>query len=277
MKRIGESNEEKEEESLDPNNTKLKIFRLDKEGMNPVFDPNITEYYFIAGPDVQNLLVTAIPENEKANVKITGNANLKQGINMITIEVTSENQTKKQEYKIQVTKTDDVEKANASLETLAIENYDLLPSFDPNHTNYQIEVNDTTESVKILAIPQKIGAQVKIEGGQSLDFGKNKILVTVIAENGITIKKYEIQVYRRNEEEEKIWQEQKKVNAVQLNTKINTNSEEIKEESNQIEEEFINENQDEEKENSIFFISAVVIIALGIISFVIYQRRKKNR
>ena len=229
MKRIGESNEEKEEGSLDPNNTKLKIFRLDKEGMNPVFDPNITEYYFIAGPDVQNLLVTAIPENEKANVKITGNANLKQGINMITIEVTSENQTKKQEYKIQVTKTDDVEKANASLETLAIENYDLLPSFDPNHTNYQIEVNDTTESVKILAIPQKIGAQVKIEGGQSLDFGKNKILVTVIAENGITIKKYEIQVYRRNEEEEKIWQEQKKVNAVQLNTKINTNSEEIKE------------------------------------------------
>ena len=95
MKRIGESNEEKEEGSLDPNNTKLKIFRLDKEGMNPVFDPNITEYYFIAGPDVQNLLVTAIPENEKANVKITGNANLKQGINMITIEVTSENQTKK--------------------------------------------------------------------------------------------------------------------------------------------------------------------------------------
>ncbi|HIU51509.1 MAG TPA: cadherin-like beta sandwich domain-containing protein [Candidatus Merdicola faecigallinarum] len=277
MKRIGESNEEKEEGSLDPNNTKLKIFRLDKEGMNPVFDPNITEYYFIAGPDVQNLLVTAIPENEKANVKITGNVNLKQGINMITIEVTSENQTKKQEYKIQVTKTDDVEKANASLETLAIENYDLLPSFDPNHTNYQIEVNDTTESVKILAIPQKIGAQVKIEGGQSLDFGKNKILVTVIAENGITIKKYEIQVYRRNEEEEKIWQEQKKVNAVQLNTKINTNSEEIKEESNQIEEEFINENQDEQKENSIFFISAVVIIALGIISFVIYQRRKKNR
>lgn len=275
MKRIGESNEEKEEGSLDPNNTKLKIFRLDKEGMNPVFDPNITEYYFIAGPDVQNLLVTAIPENEKANVKITGNVNLKQGINMITIEVTSENQTKKQEYKIQVTKTDDVEKANASLETLAIENYDLLPSFDPNHTNYQIEVNDTTESVKILAIPQKIGAQVKIEGGQSLDFGKNKILVTVIAENGITIKKYEIQVYRRNEEEEKIWQEQKKVNAVQLNTKINTNSEEIKEESNQIEEEFINENQDEQKENSIFFISAVVIIALGIISFVIYQRRKK--
>lgn len=277
MKRIGESNEEKEEGSLDPNNTKLKIFRLDKEGMNPVFDPNITEYYFIAGPDVQNLLVTAIPENEKANVKITGNVNLKQGINMITIEVTSENQTKKQEYKIQVTKTDDVEKANASLETLAIENYDLLPSFDPNHTNYQIEVNDTTESVKILAIPQKIGAQVKIEGGQSLDFGKNKILVTVIAENGITIKKYEIQVYRRNEEEEKIWQEQKKVNAVQLNTKINTNSEEIKEESNQIEEEFMNENQDEQKENSIFFISAVVIIALGIISFVIYQRRKKNR
>ena len=277
MKRIGESNEEKEEGSLDPNNTKLKIFRLDKEGMNPVFDPNITEYYFIAGPDVQNLLVTAIPENEKANVKITGNANLKQGINMITIEVTSENQTKKQEYKIQVTKTDDVEKANASLETLAIEYYDLLPSFDPNHTTYQIEVNDTTESVKILAIPQKIGAQVKIEGGQSLDFGKNKILVTVIAENGITIKKYEIQVYRRNEEEEKIWQEQKKVNAVQLNTKINTNSEEIKEESNQIEEEFINENQDEQKENSIFFISAVVIIALGIISFVIYQRRKKNR
>lgn len=275
MKRIGESNEEKEEGSLDPNNTKLKIFRLDKEGMNPVFDPNITEYYFIAGPDVQNLLVTAIPENEKANVKITGNVNLKQGINMITIEVTSENQTKKQEYKIQVTKTDDVEKANASLETLAIENYDLLPSFDPNHTNYQIEVNDTTESVKILAIPQKIGAQVKIEGGQSLDFGKNKILVTVIAENGITIKKYEIQVYRRNEEEEKIWQEQKKVNAVQLNTKINTNSEEIKEESNQIEE-FINENQDEQKENSIFFISAVVIIALGIISFVIYQRRKKT-
>ena len=152
--------------------------------------------------DITDIDVLAISKNPNASVEISGNKGLKQGLNTITISVTSEDKTKRNEYKIQVTKTANLELANTNLETLAIENALLNPPFDNIETKYKTEVSNKIEKLNILAIPQNEKAKVQIIGGDNLKVGKNIIEITVTAANGITKRKYQIEVYKRNEEQE---------------------------------------------------------------------------
>ena len=88
------------------NNSMLKIMRLDKEGIIPEFSPDIKEYYFTTDLSTNSLNITAIPEAENSKVSIIGNENLKEGLNKILIEVTSNDNTSKSVYAINATKTD---------------------------------------------------------------------------------------------------------------------------------------------------------------------------
>ena len=144
------------------NNSMLKIMRLDKEGITPEFSPDIKEYYFTTDLSTNSLNITAIPEAENSKVSITGNENLKEGLNKILIEVTSSDNTSRSVYVINVTKTDNKEAANANLETLAIENVDLEPIFETNILNYKASVANDVESINILAVPEKIEGKVWI-------------------------------------------------------------------------------------------------------------------
>lgn len=183
-------------------NTKLQELRLDIPGLVPKFSATIYEYYLTVSNDITDIEITAISKNSNDNVEISGNKRLKQGLNIITISVTSEDKTKKTEYKIQVTKTANLELANTNLETLAIEDTLLYPPFDNAETNYKAEISENTEKLNILAIPQNEKAKVQIVGNDNLKVGKNIIEVTVTAVNGITKRKYQIEVYKRNEEQE---------------------------------------------------------------------------
>lgn len=215
-----ENEEEQEEtgESEDPNTSLLKTLRINEEGLSPSFSPDITEYYFVAGEDIQNLEVTAIPENKEETVHITGNKNLKEGLNTITIEVLSENQENKTEYQIHVTKTAKIEEANTNLETLAIENQMLYPAFDNNTTSYQVQVENTVEEVRILAVPEDMEAIVTIQGEGiagnipektiSLKEGDNLVKIEVTAKDKITKKEFQINIHKNNEEEQKIYEEE---------------------------------------------------------------------
>ena len=114
-------------------------------------------------------------------------------------------------YKIYVTKTTNVELANANLEILAVREGFLNPEFDYNITNYKVEIPNQTEKIEILAIPQSQKATVSISGNNEMKVGNNVIQINVIAEDGITNKKYELIVHRRNEQEElKIWARKRK-------------------------------------------------------------------
>lgn len=183
-------------------NAKLQELRLDIPGLVPKFSATIYEYYLTVSNDITDIEITAISKNSNDNVEISGNKRLKQGLNIITISVTSEDKTKKTEYKIQVTKTANLELANTNLETLAIEDTLLYPPFDNAETNYKAEISENTEKLNILAIPQNEKAKVQIVGNDNLKVGKNIIEVTVTAVNGITKRKYQIEVYKRNEEQE---------------------------------------------------------------------------
>jgi hypothetical protein len=71
-------------------NANLKELHLSTEGLSPAFQKNTTKYNIIVGNDINQISINAIPEDSNANVSITGNTNLKTGVNQIKIVVTAQ-------------------------------------------------------------------------------------------------------------------------------------------------------------------------------------------
>lgn len=258
-----------EQLNVSDDNSNLKILRLNHEGISPVFDKYVKEYYFIANSNIQNLDVTAIPEDTEATVTISGNNNLKMGENIIDIEVESKNKTKTSIYKIYVTRTENIEKANANLETLAVRQGTLEPEFDNSKTKYNVEISNSVEKIDILAIPQKENATVKILGNGELKVGDNNIQVIVTAENGTTNKKYDIFVHRRNEEEEIKYKEEQEYQAERLSSILEGKKDEIQ-----------NKNDGKENNEKMKFRNLIIVLSISVVlivsTIVIYKIRIKK-
>jgi len=255
--------------NVSDDNANLKIFRINHVGMTPEFNKDTKEYYFIADDTINTLEVTAIPENEGAKVTISGNENLKIGLNVINIYVQSKDSSKTETYKIYVTKTSNVEMANANLENLAIRQAILNPEFDANVTNYYIEVANNVDKLDILAISQDIKASVKITGNDQLKVGGNRVNIIVVAQDGITTKKYEIIVYRRNEAEEEENKEERNVQMEKLSTILEENKED------RIDE--ITPNNEKENKSNLAFICIAVIISIVITIIIMHIIRKGKK
>ena len=253
-------------QSNDKNNTNLAILRLNKPGIVPNFSEKIKEYYINVNESINDLEITAVPENSNSKIDIIGNKNLKTGLNTIIIKVTSENNQNETEYKIYVTKTSNEETANAQLETLAIENQTLEHNFIENITDYTAQVDNNVKSLNILAIPQNENAKVTIEGANDLKVGDNTVIVTVIAENEVTFKKYKITVHRRNEQEQK--EEEYKQNNVNIKqVSLIDNSKQIIDKKQ--------ENMQIKSENSLLLVGGILLIILvsGIVIIRIFKKK----
>ncbi len=81
-------------------NSNLEILAIENYLLNPPFDNSITQYKLEVSNDAINLNVFAVPESEQGKVTISGNENLKEGNNNITVTVTAPNGITKREYKI---------------------------------------------------------------------------------------------------------------------------------------------------------------------------------
>ena len=251
------------------NNSMLKIMRLDKEGIIPEFSPDIKEYYFTTDLSTNSLNITAIPEAENSKVSIIGNENLKEGLNKILIEVTSNDNTSKSVYVINVTKTNNKDTANANLETLAIENVDLEPIFDTNILNYKVSVANDVKSINVFAIPEKIEGKVEISGNTEIKEGDNSVTIKVIAPNGYTYKNYIINVHRRTKEEDVKLEKEQKANTEQLNEILKEKGIEFLSSGEMI------ENKNYEKDNKrVIIIVFVIVIVVGM--FIIYKIKNKK-
>ena len=253
----------------DDSSLNLGIMRTNQEGITPNFNAEILEYYLVVDETVNNLDITAIPVSKKAEIVIVGNKNLKSGINKVKITVSLNGNSKT--YTINVTKTDNPNKANANLETLAIQNYTLEPEFQNSITNYHVEVANTENLANILAIAEDSSAKVKIEGNNELKYGSNNVVVTVTARDGITEKKYNIDVYKRNDEEERAYKEEAKENNEEVNRLLEEKS--IETEENKENQEDNNEVKDKSK----VILIVVIILAIIVIGVVIIAVRKYTR
>ena len=175
-------------------NADLKSLKVNVEGMSPEFDKNTTEYYLIVDLSVEKIDVTATADHEKASVKVTGNNSIKLGENTININVTAEDGTVKK-YVINVTKVDNVELADASLQSIEISNYKIYPTFKPDVYRYNLMVNNEIDKLDLVAKAEKENAKVEITGNENLKEGENIKEITVTAEDGVTVRKYRINTY----------------------------------------------------------------------------------
>lgn len=183
-------------------NANLKELHLNIEGLTPSFNKNTTNYNIVVDNTVENINITAVPEDSNAKVSITGNTNLQVGLNKISIKVTAPDNKTIKTYTINVTKTDNPDLANASLENLAIENVTLNPEFNANVLQYTAEIGSNVETLNILAVPQIEGATVNIQGKDNIQFGENIITVSVVARDEVTTKDYVVNLYKKTQEEE---------------------------------------------------------------------------
>lgn len=244
-------------------NNNIKSLQLDTEGISPAFNKNKTQYYIIIPNEILNINVTAVPEDSKSTVQISGNKNIPEGNSRIIILVTAENGNKK-EYFINVTKTNNPELSNSNLENLAIENATLTPEFNADVTDYIAEISSEITQLNILAVPQNVNAQVRIVGNENLQIGENTITITVLAQDGQTSKIYNIVVNKSEDtSENKAIDENEQGNNINQQGKVSNESVDRKIKNNA---------------QNINILSWIIIISILVVSgiVIIVVIKKKN-
>ena len=260
--------EEEIGESNNRSNSKLQNLRLNIEGLVPEFNKDVFDYYLTINNNINNLEILTVPENKNSKIEIIGNENLKEGLNIIKVQITSEDNSSSTSYIINVTKTNNIEDANTNLETLAIQNYLLYPNFDNTVTNYNVEVANDTNNINLLAIPEDEEAKIEIDRNDKLQEGNNTIKITVTAKNNYTKKVYKINVYRRNENEEKEYKLEQEENKELLNNiqKTSTNQEDNN-----------NQKQTEEQNKDIYLILTLIIILIILIFTIVFFKIRRSK
>lgn len=155
---------------------------------------------------------------------------------------------------------------NTNLEVLAVQNVLLNPPFDANVTNYNIEVSNQTTSLNIFAASENENASIEIVGKDDLKQGENLIKVIVTAQDGVSKKVYEINAYKRNEQEEAEYlkgQEENKKKLEEIYKAQRTSNEQT---------------DVPQKSKSTIIYVLIIIISVVLIAIIIYFiKRKQNK
>lgn len=189
----------KPEEEKKSSNAALKSLKVDQEGLTPEFSKDIENYVLNVPSTVENLKVTAEPEDAKATVKIIGNEGLKEGDNKVTITVTAEDGSIKT-YLLTVTKG--VENTQTlGLQSLTIKGVDFADVFKPDVYEYTIEVKEDISKLEIEAVANDENATVEITGNEDLEDGENVITILVKSADGENVVTYQITVNKTKQTE----------------------------------------------------------------------------
>ena len=161
--------EKKETEKSDNND--LASLEIEGVTLEPSFSKDVTEYTVQLKDDVTELNIDAQAESSKAKVKISGNEDLKDGENTITITVTAEDESTK-EYTIKAIKGEGssaspVDNSVLKLSNLEISGVDFAGIFNPDTHSYELNLNISVKNLKITATPNQEGATVEIIGNEN--------------------------------------------------------------------------------------------------------------
>lgn len=185
-----------EEEKKKSSNNYLKSLTSHDGVLTPEFNKETTTYSVKVPKDVTKLSLSALPEDEKAKVEISGNSGFEVGkVHSVTVTVTAEDGSQRI-YTINVTRMD--QEAKTDLENLEVEGYSLKPAFSKDVDKYSIVVPYDTKEIDVRAIPADKDSRVEIIGDKDLEVGNNAVLVKVTDKNGFT-HVYEINVRRQGE------------------------------------------------------------------------------
>lgn len=180
----------------------LQSLKINQEGLSPEFSPEIFNYSLFLKDSVNSIDVEAKADGE-SKIEITGNTDLKMGDNEVIVTLTPRNSNKK-EYKIIVTKTNNVEASDSYLQNLILENIELTPSFAPETLEYDGgTVPGKINNIFTFTSARQEGAKVEVTGNENLHVGENIISVKVTSVDESTSKEYKIKVVKEKVEDTK--------------------------------------------------------------------------
>lgn len=184
---VNVTRQENTESTVSSDNT-LSNLSVSGYTISPSFNKNNTNYSVSIPNEATEVIVKATTNDSKAKVEITGNTNLKVGVNTVSVKVTAEDGSVKT-YTIEVTRKekdtitptlDD----DATLSKLYIGGYTLNPTFNKNVNVYTIYVGEAVGGLDVEAIPTSSKATVKVTGNMGWNYGMNHVSIVVTAENG---------------------------------------------------------------------------------------------
>lgn len=192
VRRSIDDKENEIEESKSSDNY-LKELSTTNGVLSPEFNKDVNSYNVTVGNEVTSLDLTAIANDSKSKIEITGNENFKVGMNTVTIKITAEDGTERT-YTINVKRSE--EESKTKLKDLVVADYPLSPKFDPDNSKYKVTVDKDIDKLDITAIAENENSTVEIIGNSDLKEGTKTIYVKVTDENGLS-HLYEIEVNKQ--------------------------------------------------------------------------------
>lgn len=188
---------EKKPEEEKSNNTNLKTLSIENVELSPTFSADVLQYTAkITEYKEKEIKVVAEAEDAKSTVKVEGNTNIVEGENVIAVEVTAEDGTKKT-YKIIL--TNEKEATTLGLQSLKIKDVELK-GFSPDKFEYEVSFRDL-EKLEIEAIANEEGAIIEISGNENLmEYGEHLITIMVSSADGTQVVTYQIKANKLEQE-----------------------------------------------------------------------------
>ena len=175
------------------------------------FDSDTTSYEVSVANDVEQTTVTATTNDDGASYAAKlgeetdgdGTVELSVGSNVVSVEVTAEDEETTRTYTVTVNRAEPVVPfTDATLSSLELS--DVPFTFDSDTTSYEVSVANDVEQTTVTATANteeasyvlKLGEETDEDGTVELSVGSNVVSVEVTAEDGETTRTYTVAVNR---------------------------------------------------------------------------------
>lgn len=188
--------------SVKSNDATLKLLSVDGYTLNQSFSANNTSYSIKVPSSVSSINLLAIPNSDKAKIEGIGSISLTDNVTNVVVKVTAEDGTVKN-YNIKIERENSpVKSSDATLKSLDVSGYTLIPGFKSNINTYSIRVKNNITGLNITAIPNSDKAKVEVFGNNGWKEENNTITIKVTAEDG-SVNNYIVNVERESSENKK--------------------------------------------------------------------------
>ena len=154
--------------------------------LSPSFEKTTMNYEIELPDTVDSIYIDAEPEDKSASLEGKGTYNLEKGQNVVKLKVTSTIGIERI-YVINITRKYN---NNANLIKLQVKNgsnlFELMPSFNKDIQEYNIDVKEGTSRLQILAEAESEFSSVSGTGYVMVEAGENKYNIIVTAEDKST-------------------------------------------------------------------------------------------
>ena len=163
----------------------LKSLSVSGYALSPGFSSGTKNYSMNVANGITGLKVTAVPNDSKAKVSISGASNWSVGNNTIKITVTAEDGSQSV-YKVNVNRASaKVKSKDTNVDLVILSAHTITPNFSNNVNEYFVTVANDVEKLDLKVTPYDKNTKVKISGNDKLTVGEeNKVTITVTAEDG---------------------------------------------------------------------------------------------